>query len=65
MTVPSPCTQVCTIDEATGWCAGCKRTLAEIAAWGVLDDAEKLAVWNRLPARSAAVASDDETGGAA
>ena len=32
--IPSPCTSVCTIDPATGWCAGCLRTIDEIAAWG-------------------------------
>jgi predicted Fe-S protein YdhL (DUF1289 family) len=51
--IPSPCTSVCTIDAATGWCAGCMRTIDEIAAWGSLDDAAKRAVWKRLPARRA------------
>ena len=49
--IPSPCTSVCTIDPATGWCAGCLRTIDEIAAWGSLDAAAKRAVWKRLPAR--------------
>jgi len=31
--VESPCTSVCTIDSATGLCAGCYRTLDEIAGW--------------------------------
>jgi predicted Fe-S protein YdhL (DUF1289 family) len=39
---------------ASGWCEGCQRTLAEIAAWGGLDDAAKRAVWQQLPARRAA-----------
>ena len=51
--VPSPCTSVCTIDQATGLCAGCARTLDEIAAWGALTDAEKCEVLQRLPARRA------------
>jgi uncharacterized protein len=54
--IPSPCTSVCTIDAATGWCAGCLRTIDEIAAWGSLDDAGKRAVWKRLPARRAELA---------
>ena len=29
--VPSPCISVCRMDERTGWCEGCLRTLAEIA----------------------------------
>jgi hypothetical protein len=51
--IPSPCTSVCTLDPATGWCAGCLRTIDEIAAWGSLDAAAKRAVWKRLPARRA------------
>ena len=51
--VPSPCTNICTIDVATGWCAGCLRTIDEIAAWGSLDNAAKRAVLKRLPVRRA------------
>ena len=61
MSVPSPCTEVCTIDATTGWCTGCKRTIEEIGAWGTLDDAAKLAVWARLPARGF-VAGPDAAG---
>jgi predicted Fe-S protein YdhL (DUF1289 family) len=49
--VPSPCVSICVMDEARGWCTGCQRTLDEIAAWSVLDDEEKRAVWAALPAR--------------
>jgi uncharacterized protein len=49
--VPSPCVNVCRIDEAAGWCAGCQRTLDEIAAWSTLDDAAKRAVWVQLERR--------------
>jgi len=54
--IPSPCTNVCTIDAATGWCAGCLRTIDEIVAWGNLDDVAKRAVWKRLPLRRAELA---------
>lgn len=49
--VPSPCISVCQIDQASGLCAGCLRTLDEIAAWSLLDDAQKRAVLDALPAR--------------
>jgi predicted Fe-S protein YdhL (DUF1289 family) len=52
--VPSPCNSICTIDQVTGCCAGCFRTLDEIAMWSVLDDAEKRAVWRALALRRAA-----------
>ena len=51
--VPSPCINVCRMDEATGWCAGCLRTLDEIAAWSTLAEAGKRAVWGTLAQRRA------------
>ena len=51
--VPSPCTGVCRIDERHGLCAGCLRSLDEIAAWSTLDDPARLVVWRRLRARRA------------
>ena len=52
-TVPSPCTGVCRIDARHGLCAGCLRSLDEIAAWPTLDDPARLALRRRLRARRA------------
>lgn len=49
--VPSPCVNVCRMNEATGVCEGCWRTLDEIAVWSLLDEAEKRAVWSDLARR--------------
>jgi predicted Fe-S protein YdhL (DUF1289 family) len=49
--VPSPCINVCRIDEASGWCEGCLRTLDEIAAWATLDDTGKRFIWQQLRGR--------------
>jgi hypothetical protein len=49
--VPSPCVNICQIDAHTSVCLGCRRTLDEIAAWSRMSDADKLAVWQRLPGR--------------
>lgn len=49
--VASPCINVCKMDETTGWCTGCLRTLDEIAWWSQLDDDDKRAVWQLLPQR--------------
>jgi len=54
--VPSPCISVCAIDQVTGLCAGCLRTLDEIAAWSVLADEDKRAVWAALAGRRAKLA---------
>jgi hypothetical protein len=51
--VRSPCIDVCRMDAASGLCAGCWRTLDEIAAWSALDDDAKRAVWQRLRERRA------------
>ncbi len=47
----SPCTQICRMDPVTNLCAGCGRTLSEIADWGSMTDAERAAVRNKLPER--------------
>ncbi|MDD2919739.1 MAG: DUF1289 domain-containing protein [Rhodoferax sp.] len=39
------------MDEATGLCQGCFRTLDEIGQWGNADDAFKRVVWTRIEAR--------------
>lgn len=49
--VPSPCINICHMDEATGWCEGCLRTLDEIATWSGLPEAGKREVLARLPVR--------------
>jgi hypothetical protein len=56
--VPSPCKNVCRMDEPSGLCTGCGRTLDEIALWSVLDDDDKRAVWALLPERLARLPAD-------
>lgn len=52
-TVKSPCSNVCRMHAPTGFCEGCARTIAEIAAWSKADDATRLAILARLPERRA------------
>lgn len=47
----SPCTKLCRIIAGTDECAGCHRTLREIAAWTALTDEEQLAVIAATEAR--------------
>ena len=42
--VKSPCVEVCRMDPAKDVCAGCYRTLDEIARWRDMGDAEREAV---------------------
>ncbi|WP_188771596.1 DUF1289 domain-containing protein [Novosphingobium endophyticum] len=50
--VPSPCTGVCRVDNATGYCLGCRRTMDEIAEWPLLGAGAKRAVLARLAGRA-------------
>lgn len=51
-TPPStPCVQICVLDRRLALCVGCGRTLSEIAAWGGLDEASRLAIMATLEAR--------------
>ena len=61
-TVASPCVNVCRMNEATGLCEGCWRTLDEIGVWSLLDEPEKRDVLaelrqRRQRARAAAAAA--------
>jgi len=47
----SPCTKVCVMEAAGRYCLGCWRTLAEIAAWPSMTDAEQRAVAAQLDGR--------------
>ena len=49
----TPCINVCVIATGTDLCAGCGRTLAEIAGWSQLGDAARRRVMAELPARLA------------
>ena len=49
--VRSPCMSICVIDRRTGLCAGCYRTLDEIAGWIDLATDERRAVMARIALR--------------
>jgi len=40
--IKSPCIRICKMDNSTGLCTGCYRTIDEIADWVFLSDEEKL-----------------------
>ena len=51
--ISSPCIKVCVIDPASGFCAGCGRTLDEIARWGSMNEAQRLEIMRGLGERVA------------
>lgn len=52
--VESPCIGVCGIDDLTGYCEGCFRTLEEIEGWWDLDNDKKQAIVDEASARESA-----------
>jgi predicted Fe-S protein YdhL (DUF1289 family) len=49
--VPSPCVDVCRMNDATGVCEGCFRTIDEIANWSVMSASGKRMVLARIKER--------------
>jgi uncharacterized protein len=58
--IETPCRQICSIDQATGICRGCARTLDEIAGWSRFSAAERRRIIATLPSRSAALNSTEQ-----
>lgn len=53
MTIETPCLNLCQIDPTRAICAGCGRTLDEIATWAGYPAAERRRIMAELPARLA------------
>ena len=49
--IRTPCVQVCFMDDESGLCLGCRRTLAEIAGWTGLSDDERAHILAELDNR--------------
>ncbi len=53
--VKSPCISVCTMDDATGFCQGCYRTLDEIEKWWDFEPAQQKKIVAKASEREAAI----------
>jgi predicted Fe-S protein YdhL (DUF1289 family) len=51
---PSPCISVCQIDNKTGYCIGCHRTIDEIRDWIISTPDQRNAILAQLAERKAA-----------
>jgi predicted Fe-S protein YdhL (DUF1289 family) len=51
--ISSPCIKACLLDPVSKLCEGCGRSVAEIARWGSMGEAERLAIMARLRERLA------------
>lgn len=50
--IESPCVNICVIHPRAGICAGCYRTLEEIAGWSAMTPEARRAVMAELPERA-------------
>lgn len=48
----NPCINVCTIDNDTNMCIGCKRTTKEISDWFWMNDEQKIEIMKTLETRT-------------
>jgi predicted Fe-S protein YdhL (DUF1289 family) len=58
--IASPCVKICVMDAERHYCAGCLRTLDEIARWSEMTDAERGKVIAELPERRVCSTSPTE-----
>ena len=49
--IETPCVSLCMIDQPSGLCEGCGRTVEEIVRWFRLTPAERRRIMDDLPAR--------------
>lgn len=54
--VASPCINICRMDEASGLCIGCFRSLDEISRWSRTGDDDKIKILAAVEKRRLAVA---------
>ena len=57
--IQSPCVGVCALNDATGFCQGCYRTIEEIREWWSMSDEERAKVMRELDQRMANSTSFD------
>ena len=61
--ISTPCVKICVVDPVSALCVGCGRSIAEIAAWRDMSEAERVAVMSGLDERLREARSRSERGG--
>ena len=56
--IRTPCITVCVMDDESGLCLGCFRTLAEVATWSRMTPEARDATMAELPSRRARISSE-------
>jgi predicted Fe-S protein YdhL (DUF1289 family) len=55
--IDTPCEKICIVDNASGLCRGCGRSLGEIERWTAYNDDERTRIMSELPRRLEAMRS--------
>jgi len=50
-TTPSPCINICKLDETSSFCTGCLRTREEISVWSTATSAQKTQILQQVEIR--------------
>jgi predicted Fe-S protein YdhL (DUF1289 family) len=58
----SPCIGICQLDDATGYCIGCGRTIEEISGWGSASPDTHQRTLEQLPERMNDLPTASDTG---
>jgi len=54
--IESHCVRDCRVDQVTGFCVGCYRTLTEISYWASYTDEQRRRIMSFIETRRAALA---------
>ena len=46
--IETPCEKICIVDQPSGLCRGCGRSLAEIELWTTYSDGERARIMDKL-----------------
>lgn len=57
-TIDSPCIGVCSMDDVSGLCLGCYRTIEEIQGWWDMDETSKQSIIDQADERAAGMFGD-------
>jgi predicted Fe-S protein YdhL (DUF1289 family) len=57
--IETPCENICIVDEPSGLCRGCGRSLAEIGGWTTYSRGERTRIMAELPRRLEAMSAHE------
>jgi len=58
--IQSPCIGVCSLDDTTGYCYGCYRTIDEIKGWWGMSQSEQKSLLSTIETRQSQTVSFDD-----